>query len=74
MDIIGSGLLECNSEILRNDDIHHINLLNVHAILVETLVKLQLHCLSQFWLQVTNLIDSMLSDEISNTFLCFLFQ
>lgn len=74
MNIIGSSLFESTSQIFGNYDIHHIDLFNVHPVLIESLVEFHLHGVGQFRSYVSDLVHFMLPHEIPNTFLQFLIK
>ena len=37
--IISGGKLQCISEVTRDDDVHHIDLLDIHSVLIEAGVQ-----------------------------------
>lgn len=72
--IISGCLLQSNSQVSGNDNVDHIDLLNVDSQLVEPQVEFPHHLGSEFRLDVSDLAHLDLSDEVSDAFLRFLFQ
>jgi hypothetical protein len=67
------SLLESMSKISWDDNIHHIDFLDVDSVVIKSSVKLLQHLGCQLRFYISDLIDSYRSDKISDAFLRFLF-
>ena len=72
--VIGGGLLQRVSEIARDDDVHHVDLLDIHSVLIEAHVQVILQRRRQFTLDISDLAYLNSSDVVSDRLLTFLGQ
>ena len=73
-NVIGSGLLESDPQITRDDHVDQVNLLEIDTIFVEADVMVSLQCGGQLTLDISDLTHLYLFDVVSDCFLALMGQ